>query len=78
MPQIIIPNLDENALNMLRAQSSLNGHSLPEELKFILEASAHATEELTIAEFIKKTDSFRHELVGRTHTDSTVLLREDR
>jgi plasmid stability protein len=78
MPQIILPNLDENALNMLRAQSSLNGHSLVEELKLILEASARATEELTIAEFIKKTDPFRHELVGRTHTDSTVLLREGR
>ena len=75
MPDLLITELDEKALNKLEARASQNNRSLQNEILVILKAAAEISEPLTDTEVARRIkDSLR----GRQHSDSAELLREDR
>ena len=74
MAQVIIRNLDDDALRRLRARARRKGVSLEGELRAIVTAAARADR----GQFIARAAALRRRLGARAHSDSTVLIREDR
>jgi antitoxin FitA len=74
MPQLLIRNLDESTIENLKDRARRHHRSLQGEVKLILEASVRQPEEppLAIAE------RWQNYFAGRTFSDSTELIREDR
>lgn len=74
MPDVLVRNLDEKVLEKLKTKAARNGRSLQSEVQIIL-SDAINFEPLSDAAAAKKIkDSLR----GREHSDSAILLREDR
>ncbi|MGL4514451.1 MAG: FitA-like ribbon-helix-helix domain-containing protein [Lacipirellulaceae bacterium] len=79
MTDIRIDGLDDAVVERLRARATLNGRSLEEEVRRTIEAavpSSPAT--MSKEEFLHLLDQHQKRLAGRTFSDSTELLREDR
>jgi plasmid stability protein len=74
MAQVVIRNIDDEAMARLKARARRKGVSLERELRSILIDTARLDE----AGFRERAATFRRKLSGRTHSDSTKLLREDR
>jgi plasmid stability protein len=74
MAQVVIRNLDDQAMARLKARARRKGVSLEHELRTILMDTAR----LDDADFRARAAAFRRKLAGRRHTDSTRLIREDR
>jgi plasmid stability protein len=74
MAQVVIRNLDDQAMARLKARARRKGVSLEQELRTILMDTAR----LDDADFRTRAADFRRKLAGRRHTDSTQLIREDR
>ena len=75
MPDLLVRDVDEAAVVRLKERARSNGRSLGVELRMILEQAAKQvamTTARTLAEQMTRS------LDGRTHTDSSELLREDR
>jgi plasmid stability protein len=75
MPDVLIRDLNERSLELLKAQARARGRSLQAELRHILEQAAQASDTeaaLAIA------DQIRRQMVGRTVGDSAELVAEDR
>lgn len=75
MAQVIIRNLENRIVEVLRARARLRGHSLEQELRDILTKAARLTRE----ERLRRIDRIRAMTPKNvTQTDSTLLIREDR
>ena len=76
MAQVIVRNLDESVLEVLRVRARLKGHSLEQELR---ETLSRAVGKLSPEEKLAIIDEIRAMTPkGVQQTDSTLLIREDR
>jgi plasmid stability protein len=74
MGQVLVRDLDGEAIARLKARAKRNGRSLQTELKDILErASRH-----NAIEAGRLADRIRRDLQGRHHSDSVGMIAEDR
>jgi antitoxin FitA len=74
MAQVVIRNIDEDAMRRLKSRAARKGVSLERELRTILTDAARADR----TGFGKRAAAFRQKLAGRRHSDSTRLIRKDR
>ena len=74
MAQIVIRNIDEEAMRRLKSRAARKGVSLERELRTILTEAARADR----TGFGERAAAFRRKLAGRRHSDSTRLIRQDR
>jgi plasmid stability protein len=75
MPDVLVRDLSDRALELLKAQARARCRSLQAELKHVLEQAARAADvEATRA----LADRIRGELAGRPLGDSAELVAEDR
>ena len=75
MPNVLVREIDERDLDLLKRRAQASGRSLQAELKRILELAARAADHeaaLALAEQVTVA------LSGRTHPDSARLIRADR
>jgi plasmid stability protein len=72
--QLTIRNLNPEALRRLRLRAAEHGRSPEAEARAILERVLGSAAE----DFWAKAAELRARTRGRKHTDSTVLIREDR
>ncbi len=75
MPDVLVRDLSDRALELLKNQARSRGRSLQAELKHILEQAAQAAD---VAAALSVADQIRHELAGRTLGDSTEIIAQDR
>ena len=74
MAQVIVRNIDDNTIARLKARAARSGRSLEQELRLIITSAARLNRE----EFRQHAAEMRERLRGRRHTDSVILIREDR
>ena len=74
MAQVLIRNLDDAALERLKARAARKGISLERELRTLITDAAAADR----SGFRARAAALRERLAGRRHSDSTALIREDR
>lgn len=76
MGNLTIRNLDDAVIDELKEQARANQRSLEGEVRHVLtrEVSAH----LRTAEFLARADALAATTARARHTDSAILLREDR
>jgi hypothetical protein len=67
--------LDPKIIERLRERARLNGRSLQQEVKALLERAADT---LTMCEARRVSERWRRRLDGRSFSDSAQLIREDR
>jgi hypothetical protein len=72
---ILVRGLDQKTLERLKERGRLNGRSLQQEVKALLERAA---ETLTMREARRLSERWSHRLGGRWMSDSAQLIREDR
>ncbi len=75
MPDVLVRDLSERALELLKDQARSRGRSLQAELKYLLEQAAQAAD---VAGAFAIAEQIRHDLTGRPLGDSTELVAEDR
>jgi plasmid stability protein len=75
MASILVRGLDEGTIYRLKERARLNGRSLQQEVKEILERTAGT---LTMPEARQLAERWRRRLRGRSFSDSTRLICEDR
>jgi plasmid stability protein len=75
MPSILVRGLDQKTIQRLKERARLNGRSLQQEVKEILE---RAVTTLTMSEARRLSERWRRRLGGRSPSDSARLIREDR
>ena len=74
MAQVVIRNIDDEAIRRLKSRAARRGVSLERELRTILTEAARADRQ----GFGERAAAFRRKLAGRRHSDSTTLIRQDR
>ena len=74
MAQVLIRELDARVVRRLKDRAREHGRSLEAELRGILEQAA----ESNLSEARNLAARLRRRLRGRAHTDSAVLVAEDR
>jgi plasmid stability protein len=74
MAQVVIRNIDDDAIRELKERARRKGISLERELRTILTEAAHNDR----VSFRQRATEFRRKLAGRRHSDSTALVRADR
>lgn len=78
MGQVLVRNLDDHVIGILKTKAELRGHSLEQELREILTAAAG----LTPAEKVALIDRIRamtpQQPPGKTFPSAEELIREDR
>jgi hypothetical protein len=74
MAEVLVRDLDSATIKKLKQRARESGRSLQSELKLILEDAAR----MTLSEFHVAAEAIRNSLAGRTFSDSTELIREDR
>jgi antitoxin FitA len=76
MTQLLVRDIDDDVVRKLKKRAQQRGHSLQVELKAILEESAQFDYELSW----EAVDRIYRKLKasGRTFSDSSALVREDR
>jgi hypothetical protein len=75
MGAILVRGLDQKTIERLQEHARLNGRSLQQEVKALLERAA---ETLTMSETRQLTERWRRRLGGRSFSDSARLIRQDR
>jgi plasmid stability protein len=75
MGSILVRGLDPKTIERLKERAGLNGRSLQQEVKELLERAA---EMLTMSEARRVSERWRHRLGRRAFSDSARLIREDR
>jgi antitoxin FitA len=75
MGSILVRGLDQKTIERLKERARLNGRSLQQEVKVLVERAA-AT--LTMREARRLSEQWRRRLGGRSFSDSARLIREDR
>ena len=76
MGTLTIRNLDDQVIEQLKAQASINHRSLEGEIRHALTERADSQRQM--AEFRERTGRLMARTVGTNQTDSVDLLREDR
>ena len=74
MAQVVIRNIDEDAMRRLKSRAARKGISLERELRTILTEAARADR----TGFGERASAFRRKLADHRHSDSTRLIRKDR
>jgi antitoxin FitA len=74
MAQVMIRNIDDEAMRRLKSRAARKGISLERELRTILTEAVRVER----AGFGERAAAFRRTLAGRRHSDSTTLIRKDR
>ncbi len=74
MSNVLIRNVDDEVLEKLKARAKRSRRSLEAELRLILEESAQLGRQRAMA----AAERLRSGLKGRSHTDSVLLVSEDR
>jgi plasmid stability protein len=74
MAQVLVRNLDQSTVERLKRRAARSGRSLQAEAKSILENASR----LNPASARALADKIRRQLAGRQHTDSALLVAEDR
>lgn len=74
MARVLIRDLDEETVERLKARAARNGRSLQAELQIIVERAAASD----ILESRDVAARIRRKLAGRKHSDSTLLVADDR
>lgn len=74
MPQVLVREVDPTILAKLKARARQNGRSLEAELRLILQQAAGENP----ASILPDIERVRALFAGRSFSDSTELLREDR
>jgi plasmid stability protein len=74
MAELLIRNIEHTTVERLKAQAKLHKRSLQGELKAIIEAAT----KMTADEAKQVTAAWRKRLSGKSFSDSTELVREDR
>jgi plasmid stability protein len=72
---ILVRGLDPRAVQRLKERARVNGRSLEQEIKTILERAA---ETLTMRQAGRLSERWRHRLDRWSFSDSARLIREDR
>jgi plasmid stability protein len=75
MPEILVRGLDRQTVERLKERARISGRSLQQEVKDILERAAST---LTMEEARRLSETWHRRLAGRSFSDSTALIREDR
>jgi plasmid stability protein len=75
MPEILVRSLNEKTVKRLKERARISGRSLQQEVKDILERAANT---LTMVEARRLSETWYRRLAGRSFSDSTELIREDR
>jgi plasmid stability protein len=75
MGSILVRGLDQKTIERLKERARLNGRSLQQEVKALLERAA---ETLTMSEARLLSERWRPRLGVRSTSNSTQLIREDR
>jgi antitoxin FitA len=75
MANVLVREIDERDLELLKRRALASGRSLQAEMKRILELAARASDEDTARAL---ADSVSAALAGRLHPDSADLIRKDR
>jgi plasmid stability protein len=75
MGSILVRGLDQKTIERLKARARLNGRTLQQEVKALLERAADT---LTMRETRRLPERWMRRLGGRPLSDSTQLIREDR
>ena len=75
MGSILVRGLDQKTIERLKERARLNGRSLQQEVRALLERTA---ETLTMREARRLSERWRHRFGGRSTSDSARLIREDR
>jgi antitoxin FitA len=75
MGSILVRGLDQKTIERLKERARLNGRSLQQEVKALLERAA---ETLTMREARRLSERWRDRPGGRAMSDSAPLIREDR
>jgi len=75
VPSILVRGLDSRTVRRLKEHARVNGRSLPQEIKEILERAARM---LTMREARRSSERWSHRLSRRSFFDSAQLVREDR
>jgi plasmid stability protein len=75
MGSILVRGLYQTTIERLKERARLNGRSLQQEVKALLERAA---ETLTMPEARRLSDQWKRRLDGRSFSDSARLIREDR
>jgi len=74
MAQVVIRNIDDEAIRRLKSRAARKGISLERELRTIVTEAARSDR----TGFGRRAAAFRRKLEGRRHSDSTALIRKDR
>lgn len=74
MARVLIRDLEERTVERLKARAARNGRSLQAELQLIVERAA-ATD---IVDSRAVAARIRRKLAGRNHSDSALLVADDR
>ena len=77
MAQILVRNLSEKLVRRIKRRAVAGGRSLQGEVKTALE-KAYEDPTVDRREFLRLADKFRESFKGRTFSDSTQMIREDR
>jgi hypothetical protein len=72
---ILVRGLDQKTIERLKERARLNGRTLQQEVKALLECAA---ETLTMREARRQSERWSHRLGGRSMSDSAQFIREDR
>jgi plasmid stability protein len=75
MPEILVRGLGQKTVRRLKERARISGRSLQQEVKDILERAATT---LTMDEARRLSERWHRRLAGRSFSDSTELIREDR
>lgn len=75
MPSILVRGLDQRTVKRREERARINGHSLPQEVKDILERAART---LTMNEARRLSERWHRRLARRPFSDSVQLIRDDR
>ena len=73
MAQVLVRNLDDNTVKMLKRRAKKHGRSLSSEVKTILQDAVGST-----GDWRSQVEQVRALFEGRAFSDSSELVREDR
>ena len=74
MPNVLVRDLDEEVLKRLKAAAKVHGRSLQAEIHDALTTASTRS----LVETRRLSARWLKRLAGRSHSDSTALIREDR
>jgi plasmid stability protein len=75
VPSILVQGLEPRTVKRLKERARINGRSLQQEIKEILERAVGMP---TMREARRLSERWRHRLRRRSFSDSARLIREDR